>query len=361
MEVLSYPLSAHLDFHRHYPIPPPAGGTVQKISRYLAVFVGLVIGMLIPSNQLRNYFNDYRFGLRRLHENLKKKAFDLLIVEDLQLLPLAVNVRGSARILFDAREYYPKQQEDSILFRLLEKSERIRLCKEYFHQCEGLVTVSDGLAQEYERNFGVCPRVIRSVPWYHKSAVNDVDPAHIRIVHHGFANRNRKLANLIEILLRLDERFTLDLYLTRDLDHIRELKRKAKGDKRIRFMKPVPFQDIVSVVNRYDIGLFYVEPTTFNLKHCLPNKLFEFIQARLMVAIGPSPDMANLVRAYRCGVVSQTFDPAEMVKLLNELTPEQIMKAKRNSDLAAKELCFEVEGKKLLRVIDELPSPKPRQ
>lgn len=119
-------------------------------------------------------------------------------------------------------------------------------------------------------------------------------------------------------------------------------------------MNPVSFSEICPMLNTYDIGLSIFEPTTFNLKHCLPNKLFEFIQARLMVAIGPSPDMAELVREYQCGIISESFNPQSMANLLNKLKPEEIMYFKNQSDKAAKVLCFEEESKKLKKIINSL-------
>ena len=46
------------------------------------------------------------------------------------------------------------------------------------------------------------------------------------------------------------------------------------NDQRIKIKEPVEFDELVNSLNSYDIGLFYVEPLTDNLKYCLPNKLF---------------------------------------------------------------------------------------
>jgi hypothetical protein len=91
-----------------------------------------------------------------------------------------------------------------------------------------------------------------------------------------------------------------------------------------------------------------VEPTTFNLLNCLPNKFFEFVQARLAIAIGPSPDMAELVHHYGLGVVASEFSITGMVDTLKSFTAEQINKAKRASDVAARELCYERESARFL-------------
>ena len=88
--------------------------------------------------------------------------------------------------------------------------------------------------------------------------------------------------------------------------------------------------------------------------YALPNKFFEFIQARLAIAIGPSPEMARLVKQYNLGIVSQDFTPKSMAESLNSLTKEQIRQYKENANQTAKILNAEREGEKLLRILEEV-------
>ena len=126
------------------------------------------------------------------------------------------------------------------------------------------------------------------------------------------------------------------------------------GDPRIRFNDPVPFDRIAQTLNSWDIGLHYLEPQNFNLLQCMPNKLFEFIQARLAVAIGPTPSMATIVQEYGCGVVSKEFTLDSMAAALNSLDRAEIVAMKQRADEAARQLTEENEGKKLLRLVADL-------
>jgi hypothetical protein len=110
-------------------------------------------------------------------------------------------------------------------------------------------------------------------------------------------------------------------------------------------------KDIPYAINKYDIGLFFLEPVNFNYKHALPNKLFEFVQARLAIAIGPSPEMASIVNKYDLGLVTKSFDPKEMARSLNELTKEKIQYYKNQSHRFARELSADENKKKLLKIV----------
>ena len=73
-----------------------------------------------------------------------------------------------------------------------------------------------------------------------------------------------------------------------------------------------------------------------------------------MVAIGPSPEMARLVKQYDLGIIAKDFSPQEMAKSLNSLSKEQILQYKENANKTAKILNAEKEGEKLLNIIEEV-------
>jgi hypothetical protein len=219
-----------------------------------------------------------------------------------------------------------------------------------------LITVSDGISELYRNWFNLETQVVMSCPYFTNISPTNNKSNIIKIVHHGGPNKNRKLEKMIEMFKYLDDRFYLDLYLVNyyNKKYIEYLRKLAKPFPQIRFLNPLPFNEIIQTLNKYDIGLYLLEPNGVNIKYSLPNKFFEYIQARLMIAIGPSIEMEKLVSKYNLGIVSNTFNPKDLANALNNLTYEDIWKFKLNSDFAAKELCFEKESQKLLKIIDEL-------
>lgn len=348
VDLLSYPLRKKIDYQvsEFIQLPTIKFDLYSKIKRKLGS-LSPVLTVLLPFKKLTEFFIRKRFEIDSLYKKFAQTEYDIIVVQDLYLLPLAFSIKKSAKILFDAREYYPSQNEENLFFRLFERPERIRLCRDYLHQCDQILTVSYGLKKKYESEFDVYVEVFQSIPNFADLQPSAVDANNIKLVHHGAANRNRQIEKMIEIVKRLDNRYTLDLYLKGETGYIKELEKLIKDEPRIKIKDPVAFEKIIETINKYDVGLFYVEPTTFNLKHCLPNKLFEFIQARLMVAIGPSPDMSKVVYGYYCGVVSKEFTIDSMTEALTMLSIDEVQKYKQNSHKAASILCFEKE-KKLL-------------
>lgn len=311
----------------------------------------------------RNIFNNYEPTVwanlgraRLLRDQLAQENFDLIITHDITLMPLACGAKSAnTKILLDAREYYTRNFEDQFVWSREIKPINEYLCNAYLSRCDKIITVSDGLAEEYAREYRVEAEVIMSLPAYRELSPVRPQNHSIRIIHHGYASSSRKLELMIEMMDYLDERFSLDLMLLVGAgEYWEKIVSMAAERKNVRLIPPVPMDQIVLFTNQYDIGLFLCPPTNFNLTYTLPNKFFEFIQARLAVAIGPSVEMKKIVERYDCGIVSSDFEPGTLAAQLNLLTPEKIMAYKNKSDRAARELNADTNRKRMLEIVDEL-------
>lgn len=347
VDVLSHEIKGNINAHRQWKISASFSSKLsikafQFVRRGLAIFPKLKI--------IKNGVNNLAFGLAGFNQNFLNQKYTAIVVEDLFMLPLAFKIKTNAKIIFDAREYYPRQNEEKFFWRFFEKPERVRLCAQYLHLCDHILTVSPGLQREYKKDFCVDTILYRSVPPYSIRAPRPTDSKHIKIVHHGVANPNRKLEKMIDVVKKLDFRFCFDMYLTGRQAEINLLKSYAADCNRVRILNPVPFEQINETLSSYDIGLFYNEPSTFNLLHCLPNKIFEFIQARLAIAIGPSPDMEMVVNQHDLGLVADEFTVDSMAEAINRLSVDEINHYKSNAHKAAELLCYENETKKILDI-----------
>ncbi len=294
-------------------------------------------------------------SVQAAREKLRGRAFDLIIANDSNTWPLAVQLRGRARLLFDAHEYAPREFEDLAAWRFFHQALKTWYCREFLPRADGTLTVCPGIAAEYWRVFGVAPKVVMNVPPREAVAPSPVEPGRVRMIYHGGATTSRKIENMIAMLDHLDDRFSLDLMLmSSDPVYYRRLQDLARGRRQIRFLPPVPMREIATRINGYDLGLYLLEPNSFNNLHALPNKFFEFIQARLAVAIGPSPEMAALVRAHDLGVVAADFSPAALAAALRPLDAEQIRRWKQNADQAAARLSWEHESAVLRAEVERL-------
>ena len=104
---------------------------------------------------------------------------------------------------------------------------------------------------------------------------------------------------------------------------------------------PVKSNEVIDFIRQYDIGIFLLPPINFNYANTLPNKFFDFVQARLCIAIEPTPEIAALVNTYDLGVVADDFTAISLSKKINALTGLDIFRFKAQSDKVAMTLSAE--------------------
>lgn len=297
------------------------------------------------------YWDKYK---KQAIADYKEDEFDLIIAHEIRLLPLALKIAKGAEVLLDAHEYSPRNFDDSFLWRLFIKKYYTYLCHKYISQINTLFSVSQGIVDEYKKNFGVESILITNACDYEELEVQPIGDK-IKIVHHGVAGSSRKLELMIEIMKSTDDRFELYLMLVSTRytkSYINKLKKLSNGMNNIFFIDPVSKEELIPYCNKFDIGIVFLPPTNFNLENCLPNKFFEMIQSRLAIAIGPDKEMSKYINLHNFGIMSETWKPSSMANALNNLSNIEIEELKNKTHHLASELSCENETIKFLEVIN---------
>jgi hypothetical protein len=284
-----------------------------------------------------------RFALHAL----AGRRFDLVVANEARVLSLAHAVADGAPVWADMHEWAPEERTHILSWRLLVAPLMTHLCREYLPRSGAVTAVCGSIADLYRECFGVETEVMRNSGPRRDLTPQPLERGRIRLVHSGVAVHGRNLKTMIDVVGVLDERYTLDLYLLPGGDegrYLSSLKRHAKGCDRIVFRDPVAPTELPATLNAYDVGVFWIPPTHTNARFALPNKFFDFVQARLAIAVGPSIEMASLVTEFDLGIVSDGFSTQECLASIATLSLEAIVAAKGASDAAAEALSFETDA-----------------
>jgi glycosyltransferase involved in cell wall biosynthesis len=202
--------------------------------------------------------------------------------------------------------------------------------------------------------------VVTNAPRYEELAPTAVgDP--IRLVHFGWPDPQRRLEDTLAAMELLDEHYSLDLLLAGSgpPGYLERLRQLATGDPRVRFLDPVPMRELPRFANAYDVGVFLLPPQHVNQEFTLPNKFFEYIQGRIVPAIGPSPEMARIVRNWDCGILAEDYTPEAFAAAIGGTGRERLAELKENVDRAARELCAERNRPIVLDVVSRALGSEP--
>ena len=310
-------------------------------------------------------YDDYYWGFHYVRDALASLAdvpADLFIANDLETLPLALALAGNRPVIFDAHEYFPRRFEDQLKYRLLVNRYAAAMCKKYAPRAAAMIATSPGHAGLYERDLGIRPTLITNATEYYALEPVEKGPGEpIRLVHHGMALPSRRIELTIEMMQYLDDRFTLDLFLVPgDQGYIERLCGMAEADPRIALPDPVPGDQLVPRTHHHDVGVFLLPPTSSSYRYALPNKLFEYIQARLAVAISPSPGMMPIVQEHALGVIAADYTPQSLAHCLLSLDHERINAYKQNADRAAELFAPKANKQTLLGLVRQIEASLPR-
>lgn len=282
------------------------------------------------------------------------EIFDLVIANDIETLPLAIHLaKTTAAVHLDAHEYSPLEFTENLRWRILRQPLIKYICSKYIPLATSASTVCKGIADKYEEEFGKKFSVITNASAYEDLRPSQTSAEKIRLIFHGMAHPTRKTDNQIKMMQFLDDRFELNLMLVGEAAYIESLKKLALPFNNVKFLPPVGTKEIAGFTNQFDVGIYSLPPTNFNNRHALPNKFFEFVQARLAIVIAPSPEMAQIVCDRDLGLVAKDFSPESMADAIKTLTAEKIDHFKAQSDKHAYELSAEKNREIFLRLIEE--------
>jgi hypothetical protein len=315
---------------------------------------GLRAGLMLFGLRRLAYWS-YR-GVREAHSVMRTGDADLYLANDIEALPAALRAAGAKPVVVDLHEHVPSDWEYSWTRRLTTGRFRLWLCRRYLRRATAASTVGDGIADAYAAEFPIGrPSVIRNVPFREELHATEVADDRLSLVYHGVAGPGRGLEILVESSSLWRPGVTLHLMLVEGLaGFLADLTDRVRGSANVVVIPPVKTRDIAKRINEFDVGIFISTARGEQGRFSMPNKVFEYIQARLCVLVGNSPEIGGLVEEFGCGrQLPPAVSPHELAYFINGLSPHEVREMKRAAGAAADTECWEVERERFLKLISD--------
>ena len=293
----------------------------------------------------------------RAWKDATNPRFDVVLGNDLLALPVALGF--GVPVHADLHEY-SLDQGVGWQWRL-KMLPLLRWAAGFLGRASSVSTVAPGIAERYAREFGVDPFVVTNSPSYFPGLEVLGVGRPIRLTYMGAASRLRSLEMSVKAVIAANlvdpGSVILDCYLVAgDEAYIEELSRLA-GDVSVtgvRVLPPVEFDRIVPTLRSYDVSLMFYPPTNTNVRHSLPNKFFEAVQARVGVLIGPSPEMVPYVEEFGFGGIVPGWSQEALDRAVAGLSVGEVLGWKMAAGRAAEVLGAEQQDQKWLDAINAL-------
>lgn len=275
-------------------------------------------------------------------EVLSSGPYDLVVANDARAFPLAFAAAGTAPVLADMHEWAPEERATVLVWRILVGPYMEYLCTKYLPRAAAVTSVSAGLANLYSERYSVKTELVRNAADLRNLTPTPVDTKVIKLVHSGTADAERNIVELIDAVEQLGDRFSLDLYLIEvPGGHLNVIRKLAAASPRVTLHDPVPPEALPTVLNQYDLGVFLYPLKTLSHLYHLPNKFFDFVQARLGLVFSPAPEIDAHIAEYGLGIITPDTTATGLVTALRDITAEDVTAYKQAADRSAKALSSE--------------------
>lgn len=289
---------------------------------------------------------------KRLFFLLLFRKADLLVSNDLDtLLPnfIVSKMRGIP-LVYDSHEYFTEVPELVNRKRVQKIWKSIE--RRIFPKLKQVITVNDSIADLYEKEYSIRPKVVRNIPFLNKSTVTKSrqelglpTDKFILILQGSGINIDRGTEEMVEAMQYIHKAVLL---IVGGGDVIGIIKRKVDElsihDKVI-FKPKQLYQDLMQYTANADIGLTLDKDTNLNYRFSLPNKLFDYIHAGIPVMASPLPELKKIIDQYNIGDFIPSHDPKQIAQKVNEIIENKEIMAiwKKNIKFAIQDLSWETE------------------
>ena len=275
------------------------------------------------------------------------------------------------KLLFDAHELFPDVPE------LVDKPKVRCVWQRVERTClprvSAAFTVSQSVAEEYRRRYGVEMAVVRNLPeklrvesgeWRIENDANNP-----QLLYQGAVNVGRGVRELVDVMGRLPE---YRLVVAGDGDLLEELQGYAATlpwRERITFLGRVRPEQLHQLTRHTDLGLCLLEDLGLSYRCALPNRVGDFAQAGVPLVATEFVEIRRVLEDYGIGTPTEPCPKkkegnayeqyldrladtiAETLHLWQTMPSEE---RERKFVRARKELCWEIEKKILIDKIDAI-------
>lgn len=239
-------------------------------------------------------------------------------------LPVASRLaaRRGSPFIYDARDLYV---ESNNIARLPAPARWLFTQREraWARRAAAVLTVNESCADYLERRLGVPrPAVVMNGqpdwtppdPWPDLLRERlDLPPDRRVVLYHGGFMRDRGLQELIDVMAgpAFDDSALVLMGSGPIESELRAgVTARGAGD-RVRFLPPVPPEDLLRWVASADVGIMVNQPRTLNERLSTPNKLFESLAAGLPVVSSDFPERRRIIVDDPDGPLGAVCDPTD--------------------------------------------------
>jgi glycogen(starch) synthase len=206
----------------------------------------------------------------------------------------------------------------------------------------------------------VRPTVLLNTPPY-----NDVVQSPLRqackldahtplVIYQGVVHHGRGLEPFFHAMKYMSD---VHLAVLGDGPAMADLQRSARQigvSDRVHWLGSVPYDELHAYTCGADVGLCLIEPLSLSYEYALPNKLFEYMNARIPSIVSNLPALRLHIEKYPVGgLVDRTLEPLEIARVTRSLFDVHQAASMRAACESIRELSYEHQVAGVIATIED--------
>lgn len=291
----------------------------------------------------------------KLYRNLLRKADQstILLANDLDsLLPnYLVSKKLNIPLVFDSHEIFTEMP--AVNGRFTQKIWRI-LERSTLPNIKYMMTASESYADWFHQKYGIeRPVVVQNFPHKTENPQNYEERNNPQIIlYQGVINPSRGLNHIIPAMKNIPN---AELWIAGDGPKKAEylnLVQTLKLENCVKFLGKLTPENLRKITPKADIGISIEENKGLSYYYSMPNKISDYIQARVPVVVSDFPEMRKVVDQFQAG--EKISDYSELPDKINTVLKKGKQFYKDALNKTAEALCWEKEEKKLIGLFEKV-------
>lgn len=294
---------------------------------------------------------------RKLYKEILKNTDQntILLCNDLDILfaNYWVSKKLNIPLVYDSHEIYTEMP--ALQGRFTQKIWRF-VERKIVPNLKYIMTASESYSKWFEEKYQIeKPITVQNFPLKIENQIGNNSGNHSKIIlYQGVINPSRGLDKIIPAMRKIEN---AELWIAGKGPKFEEyvtLTKELHLENKVKFLGRIIPEKLREITRKADVGLSIEENNGLSYFYSLPNKVSDYIQARVPVVVSAFPEMKNIVETYKIGGIIENHSEEELVKKISEVLGKGKSFYQENLHLAAQQLCWENEEPKILALYEKV-------
>ena len=306
----------------------------------------------LKSNSLKTAYFEFNW---KLYYALVSRVTPntILLANDIDALypNYLVSKKYNLPLVFDSHEIFTEMP--AIQGKLSQKLWRF-IERNLVPKMKYMMTESQSYAEWFHEKYGVDPIVIRNIPRKISKIPDYPNNQPKVILYQGAINPFRGLS---ECILAMHKVPNAVLKIAGDGPKKKELEdlvKKEKLENKVLFLGKLVPTDLRAVTITADLGISFEQNGGVSYLYSLPNKVSDYIQARVPIVMIDFPEMKRVINQFKVGEMITNHEPSTMADGINTALKKGRGHYREELDKASEVLCWENEEAKILALFQKV-------